>query len=1109
MVRLKDDRGAIEEALLARQVATHRANLTLANAGSAFAGLVLVAMQWGAVPAHALASWFAVLSLVLGLRLLVFSQPRQRRDGVRDHQSQLLRFRLAFFAHGVAWGLASWLPLPNGDAVHLALLVIVLVGITASSFTLTAFDRVSALCFGLPALGQVVLQLLVRGDPAYALLGVAGVGLLGFLSLTAGRAHRFVRKYVALRVAEAEQAESLRSSGELLDRTGATAGIGGWELDVATMTLRLTAQAFRIHGTPPVRRPTYEGFVSLYAPAQQAELRAGLAETMAHGTPCDRELPLTTADGSRRWVRLIGRPQLEHGQVVRISGVVQDITEAKATEQALAEKNQLLTLLVQTTREGFWFTDPQGVTTDVNPAMCAILGRTRDEVIGQSLCAFVDATNADVFTREIERCRRGLPGACEIALTRADGTQVDCFNHSTPIFDAAGRHVGSIGMWIDISERKRAEQRLRVTSELLTQKSRALQVTLDSISQGIASVDAEGRATAYNRRMLELLELPASLFGAGHTFDDIVRFQDARGDFVDGFRFIDPETWTTVAATDCRGVPDLYVRQTRAGGCLEVRTRRLPDGGMVRTYADVTAYFEAQRALHDSQVELRALLDAFPGFIAVADARLVYTYVNERFALLLGLAREDIVGRPVRELIGEARFEVFEQHAARVRSGEQVTLESEYASPDGGEPVWLQVTYASGADAGDDRHKFYAFGIDISERKRAERALIVAKDDAERANRAKSQFLSSMSHELRTPMNAILGFSQLLMADARDPLSERHRDHVREILRGAHHLLELINEVLDLAQIESGKLQVSLEAVQVSGLLQECLSLMRPLARDQTIDITEVDDAACDCHVVADRTRLKQVLLNLLSNAIKYNRPMGRVTIDCRMDGGAVRLAVTDTGPGLSTEQGARLFQAFERLDAGRSSAEGAGLGLALSRRLLEAMGGMIGLDSEVGRGSTFWVRLPRADAPDDGAVAEMRAPVAIEAPTHAARPHKVLYIEDNPINVLLMEAMLALVPDLQLVIAPLPELGLQMAVHERPDLILLDIQLPGMDGYEVLRRLRLDPALRSIPVIAVSANAMESDIQSGLAAGFTRYLTKPLDVRQVLVAVQDTLAAA
>jgi CheY-like chemotaxis protein/anti-sigma regulatory factor (Ser/Thr protein kinase) len=357
-------------------------------------------------------------------------------------------------------------------------------------------------------------------------------------------------------------------------------------------------------------------------------------------------------------------------------------------------------------------------------------------------------------------------------------------------------------------------------------------------------------------------------------------------------------------------------------------------------------------------------------------------------------------------------------------------------------------------------------------------------------------------------MNAILGFGQLLIADPARPLAPHQHGYVHEILRGGRHLLSLINEVLDLAQVETGKLRISLEPVRLAEVLCECLGLLQPIARESEIGVTVDDDRACDCLVHADRTRLKQVLLNLLSNVIKYNRSAGEVRVVCSADADHVRIAITDTGAGLDEAQRSRLFQAFERLDAGRTPVEGAGLGLVLSKRLVDAMHGTIGLESEVGVGSTFWIRLPRAVEP---VLAPSPAPMADASMPAAPAPgatRTVLYIEDNPVNVLLMEAMLAHVTGLRVITAPLPALGLQMARDERPELILLDIQLPGMDGYEVLRRLRAEPTSRTVPVIAVSANAMPSDVERGMAAGFADYLTKPIDMSRLIASVEAVLVA-
>ena len=376
-----------------------------------------------------------------------------------------------------------------------------------------------------------------------------------------------------------------------------------------------------------------------------------------------------------------------------------------------------------------------------------------------------------------------------------------------------------------------------------------------------------------------------------------------------------------------------------------------------------------------------------------------------------------------------------------------------------------------------------------------------------------------MSHELRTPLNAILGFGHLLATDTVQPLSPSQRQQMDEILGGARHLLQLINEVLDLAVVESGSLPVHLQPVALGPVLAEALSLLQPLAHSQGIHLpvaaTGLHDGAA---VQADPVRLKQVLLNLLGNAIKYNRPQGRVTLACQglaQAGGAPgsagwRISVQDTGPGLDAAQQARLFGAFERLEADASQVEGTGLGLALSRGLVHAMGGEIGVHSQPGAGSTFWVQLPPAAAAPAIAAA-VPAPVqpARGQPAPATAAPVVLYIEDNPVNLLLMESMFERLPGLQLRTASDPAQGLALATASPPDLVLLDIQLPGMDGFALLQRLRADPRTRHVPVIAVSADAMPTTIDRGHDAGFADYLTKPVDLDRLAEAVRAALAPA
>jgi PAS domain S-box-containing protein len=519
---------------------------------------------------------------------------------------------------------------------------------------------------------------------------------------------------------------------------------------------------------------------------------------------------------------------------------------------------------------------------------------------------------------------------------------------------------------------------------------------------------------------------------------------------------------------------------------------------------DVTAEERARQAAREGEAHTRALLDAFPGYISVIDADLVYTYVNERGVELIGRPLNEIVGHAVMDVLGPERHELIQRSIAQVRQGQSVMIERHFPERLGHPRLDLEVRIVPGPTLADGRRSYYLFGIDITARKLAQEALTAAKDDAERANRAKSRFMSMMSHELRTPMNAILGFSQLLMSDVAHPLTSEQRQYAEEILRGGRHLLRLINDVLDLGRIESGRLGMAISAVPLLPLIDECLALMAPLAQERPVQLQLANRELLATQVRADPLRLKQVLLNLLGNAIKYNRADGQVTVQGSLTDDHVEVRVVDTGIGLTIDQRQRLFVAFERLSARGSGVEGTGIGLALSRQLMIAMGGEIGADSVLDVGSTFWIRLPRVRHADDRAA----APTSTN-PSPQSMPsgqHRVLYVEDNPVNALLMRAMLARLPDIQLECVEEPQQAIVLARTLQPQLLLLDVELPGIDGLELLRRLRADESMRTIPAIAVSAGAMPGDIRKALDAGFAAYLTKPLELGELLQAVRRHL---
>lgn len=392
---------------------------------------------------------------------------------------------------------------------------------------------------------------------------------------------------------------------------------------------------------------------------------------------------------------------------------------------------------------------------------------------------------------------------------------------------------------------------------------------------------------------------------------------------------------------------------------------------------------------------------------------------------------------------------------------------------------------------------YLLIGADNSVRKQAEAELTNAKAAAEKASLAKSDFLSNMSHELRSPLNAILGFAQLMESDV-VPQTAAQKESTGQILQAGWYLLDLINEILDLALIESGKLLLSQEPMLMNDVLHDCQAMIEPQALKRRITVS-FNHFESPRFVSADRTRVKQILINLLSNAIKYNHPGGTVDVECTViSPERIRISIKDSGPGLSPEKQAQLFQPFNRLGQEASGDEGTGIGLVMTKRLVELMGGVIGVDSDGEDGSVFWFELVGAVEPklEIGSIEAAHQPAEFR---NDPELHTLLYVEDNPANMKLVEQLIARRPDMRLLCATDATIGIQMAREHKPEVILMDINLPGISGIRALEILSHDPLTQHIPVVAISANAMPRDIRRGLAAGFFRYLTKPIKVHEFM----------
>lgn len=703
-----------------------------------------------------------------------------------------------------------------------------------------------------------------------------------------------------------------------------------------------------------------------------------------------------------------------------------------AAEQSLRNSETRIRLLLDSAAEGLYGIGMDGMCMFANPACLRMLGyRHEKDLIGKDMHAAVHHSHPDGSLYPRERCRilaamalgRSSHGDDEVHW-RADGSSFPIEYWSRPI-EQDGRRLGAVVAFVDITERKAGELRLRQDRE----QQKALREMLEDALRG---GDMEQVLSACLERLLAVSWL--SLLPRGGIF------------------LTEPDAKTLRLAVSHDLAPEVR------SACARVPLGRCHCG----------------RAAAECQLQFSHCLDA--------RHEITYPGMTEHGHYSLPLISD---GNALGVLV------LFLPHGF-----ERDPLQEEFLLSVAG----IMAGFIRRKQTGESLRRLNEELEDRVESRTTE--LIAARDEAQRANEAKSEFLSRMSHELRTPLNAILGFGQLLELDATGP---RQTENVREILHAGHHLLELINDVLDLARVEAGRLNISREPVPLIALIEECVTMTRPLARPRGICFLELGED-CGEHVLADRVRLKQVLLNLLSNAVKYNRDQGEVSIACLHDGDNIEIRISDTGPGLSPEQQTCLFTAFERLDADKTSIEGTGIGLALSRRLTELMQGEIGVTSKPGQGSTFWVRLPavevhREDTPSDGADPEWQAP----SPSLLSR-REVLCIEDNPANLRLMERIFSRRRDLHLLSASSPNLGLELAVARRPALVLLDINLPDMDGYEVMKCLRESAATRHIPVVAISANAMPKDLARGKAAGFVEYFTKPLEVDRLLQAIDRIL---
>lgn len=721
--------------------------------------------------------------------------------------------------------------------------------------------------------------------------------------------------------------------------------------------------------------------------------------------------------------------------------------------------------------------DQAGTVIELNRAAESMFGYSAAQAVGQELAELI------IPPALREAHRRGMAhllatGEGPVLNKRLELSAVRSNGEEFPV-ELAITRIATEGPPIftghirDITGRCRAEEEVRRAAQ-------RVQTVLESITDAFYSLDREWRFTYVNEQAQRVLERPrADLLG--RSFWEVFPYKAKMAYYSEFHRAL--ETGQPAAF-------ELYSAPLKKW----LGVHAYPsDEGLSVYVQDITERKQAQKALEDNLGLLRAIIDGTDNHIFIKDVESRYLLINPAGAALFGTTSEAAVGKDDSAFFPPESVRANRASDAEIMaSGKSRTYESSDVI-NGVEHVFLS-TKSPYRDAAGNLLGVIGIAREITDQRSVAEALRAAKEEAERANAAKSEFLSRMSHELRTPLNAILGFGQLLEMSAQ---SERQRENVSHILKGGRHLLGLINEVLDISRIESGKIELSLEAVKVAELFNAAAALIQPLAAQRNVRIGRCMGAAANGALLADRQRLSQVVLNLLSNAVKYNRPGGTVSFSCEpgTKEGFLRLRVSDTGPGIAAADLGKLFTPFERLGAERSGIEGTGIGLALCKRLVEAMGGSIGAESTLGRGSAFSLELPTVTVSDDDLCLAIEQPGVSPSGSGAVQACTVLCIEDNLSNYSLIEQILEHErPNVRLLGSMQGRLGFDMAREHHPSLILLDLQLPDLPGDEVLRQLQADEDTRHIPVVMVSADATKGQARRLMDLGARAYLTKPLD---------------
>ncbi len=884
---------------------------------------------------------------------------------------------------------------------------------------------------------------------------------------------------------------------ELLDTAQEFGRLGIWEREIPSGEGRWDEHVFSFWGLDPAAgTPNYSEAIQRIHPEDRA--RMTYADSTRRAGRYAQRYRVIHPDGKTRWIH--SQWEVKNGPrgiPDRALGVMMDDTEAYDAARTLSDVNAQLKLAVDLGKIASWRHDLRTGRMHWSDLAFELLGiAPRPE--GMSLDEVRSFTHPDdvplVLASAEQALASNLPVDTETRYRHADGSWRYVLSRRVVERDDRGTAIAFVGVALDMTERV---EHLRHAEEL----ARRLDAASRAAGVGIWTTTAGPGGADWNAQMFELFDRcePPHPPTFGRWLRDSVHPEDrervgkeAYAHFISGDQPFDIEfralrrdgsvRWIVMRAdidrvhTGPRRVLGIAMDVTERHHALEALREASQRAALITRHAGIGTWdVDADGSEHwDAQMfHLRGL-----------DPRERAPSRDERLALVhpddVAVVLDSMADTPAAHLPAAYEF--------RVRL------------PDGSYR-WLASRSAAVLDAAGRPARRVGVNWDVTESKNAE----IARQQAalaEREIQAKSQFLSRMSHELRTPLNAVLGFTQLLQIEARQSAQTAQLAKLEHIRAAGDHLLSLINDVLDLSGLEAGEIRLSMQPVDLGQLVRQSLPLLQSLASQHGVDL---ETGRAEGAARADPTRLRQVLINLLSNAIKYNRPGGRVVVESQAAHGEATLSVRDTGRGLSSEQIASLFEPFNRFGVESEGIEGTGIGLTIVKALVDGMGGRIEVESSPGRGTVFAVTLPEAataDAIDEGTAEPDTVPDFLGASASVERSGTILYIEDNAVNVLLVEELVRTVGGLGVVSEPTGAAGVERALVLRPDLVLVDLQLPDFDGYEVLRRLRADPRTCAIPCIALSANAMREDIERGIASGFADYWTKPIDFSVFIAAL-------